>query len=71
MTINGIYGIFEMLNPIWRYCKMENNQKSKDVVLDFIMSQDLFIRISIFVGIGFMILYLGYLVGGFIARITG
>jgi hypothetical protein len=40
-------------------------------VLDFVAKQDTFIRIGFYVGASFIILLMGYLVGGFIGRMTG
>ncbi|MRX73866.1 hypothetical protein GJU40_17120 [Bacillus lacus] len=39
-------------------------------IYDFISKQDAFIRIAIYVGAGFIILFAGYLVGGLIGRLT-
>jgi hypothetical protein len=49
----------------------EFNMKVLDLIIDFVNSQDTFIRIGFYVGASFIILLSGYLAGGFIARITG
>jgi hypothetical protein len=49
----------------------EFNMKVLDLIIDFVNRQDTFIRIGFYVGASFIILLAGYLVGGFIARITG
>jgi len=39
-------------------------------LIEFFKKQDTFIKIGFLVGAGFLILFAGYVVGGFVARIT-